>query len=157
MPSYIDRLEDNLNKKTGILDNILESDRRFEDNFNPETSEFEEYDAYLDDQNSYMAMLDELDQEYDEIYSYLSEHRNEVDILPPARKKSVNDLAAGIGERIQAVNALEIRIKSISDQFFENRKQQIAGTRKNARMIQNHYRSMPSAISSEDSILNITN
>ena len=157
MTSYVDRLEGNLKRKADVLEEIYVSDTRFLDRFDVNSSDLDQYDDYLVEQNSYLDMLDELDTEYDEIFAYLSEHPTEVNSSSIVKKNSVNTLAKNIEGKIQAVNSIEARIKAVADDFFAKRKTETNGYRRAARVIQNHYRPNPGVFSEENTMFDVSN
>ena len=157
MASYVDRLEDNLKRKAEVLEEIYVSDTRFLERFDVNSSDLDQYDDYLVEQNSYLDMLDELDTEYDEIFAYLSEHPTEVNVSSSVKKNSINTLAKNIEGKIQAVNSIEAKIKAVTDDFFAKRKTETNGYRRVARVIQNHYRPNPGVFSEENTMFDVSN
>ena len=157
MLSYSDRLEDNLRKKVDVLEKIYESDKRFEETFNDGASNLEQYDEYLIDQGSYMEDLDDLDAEYDGLFEYLTKHKDEVRSVQPTQKARIDSLIKEIEGKIQAVNDAEAKVRTLTGEYFRNRKSELASSRKTARVIQNHYRSAPIPVPGTNSMFDITN
>ena len=111
----------------------------------------------MDEQGSYLEMLDDLDAEFDQIYASLSASRAEVAGIDSVQKQRLAVLIKKTDGRTQAVNSVEERIRQVSEEFFKKRRDDIASSRRNARMIQNHYRTIPSTLTEENRIFDSSN
>lgn len=157
MVSYIDRLEENLTDKIGILERIYESDKRIVDAINSAQTGLEMYDEYIIEQNSYISELDELDMKYDEIYGYLAKNRSELLAASTVRREKIKTLSKEIEGKMIAVNEIEDKVRGLTETYINNRKSAIQASRKNARVLQNRYKSGPGSVSGDNSIFDITN
>lgn len=150
MAEQVDRLEENLKQQVGVLESIYDSDRRFADRFSAETGGLGQYDEYIEEQNAYIERLVELDRQYDEIYANLKVSHETV--RSEAQRQNIMSLVNEIEGKIQAVNSIEEKTRSISEEFFKKHKTDIAKSRKTARVIQNHYRPNPGHMQMDTSI-----
>ncbi len=157
MTSYVDRLEENLAAKIGILERIYESDKRIVDAIHSAQNGLEVYDEYIIEQNSYISELDELDLKYDEIYEYLVKHRSEVSAVSSARREKIKTLSKEIEGKMIAVNEMEDKVRGLTETYINNRRSAIQASRKNARVLQNRYKPGPISGSGDNSIFDITN
>ncbi|MBQ8945528.1 MAG: hypothetical protein IJ058_01830 [Lachnospiraceae bacterium] len=157
MSSYIDRLEKNLSDKVSVLENIYESDRRIIESVNSSQTGIEIYDEYMMEQDSYLSRLDELDQEYDVIYAYIEKYREELSGVSADRRSHIVTLSKEIEGKLIAVNDIEERVRKLVEVHFNNRKSAIQASRKNAKTLQDRYRSASIFAVRENTILDIVN
>ncbi len=155
MSSYIEKLEENLKQKIRILDQAYESDVRFINNAD-DNSSLESYDEYLEEQDSYISMLEELDMEYDLIFDHLSSHNEILLQADQTVKDRLNSLIRETDGKLQAVREAESGAREIAETYFKNRKNQIAISRKNSRVIQSNYGANPGLASADNSMFDIT-
>ncbi|SCY05210.1 hypothetical protein SAMN02910292_00717 [Lachnospiraceae bacterium XBB2008] len=155
--SYADRLENNLRNKLSILGNILDSDQRFTSLSIRTSDPYRRYDDYLNEQNGYMDRLDELDREYDEIFQYLSEHDSEVKIIDIKKKQTIITLNRLIEDKIKETVIAESAAKVYADKILGNKKNEIAQTRKNVRVLQSSYSPNPGLSAADHSLFDSSN
>ena len=157
MASYADRLESNLRSQIEVLEHIYESDKKFLETFDSTSSDLSQYDDYMEEQDTYQDDLDKLDSEYDEISRYIDSHPDELTKLPADRKKRIGDLIREQDGKIQAVNTVEVKTRKIAEEYFGNRRRDLAKSRKAARVITDKYNTAAVASSVDDSMLDVTN
>lgn len=157
MSTAVDRIEHNLKKQIALLETIYESDKRLTEESDATGIEGTRYDDYLDEQNSYISKLEELDEEYDELLSYLKEHKDEIDRADSSRKSKVRSLIGELEGKLQAVNEAETKARELVDRFISSRREELATSRRNVRVIQNNYRPLPSVTAADQSIFDTTN
>lgn len=157
MSAYLDRLEKNLTDKISVLESIYESDRRIIESVNSSQMGIEIYDEYMVEQDSYINRLDELDQEYDEVFEYIARHREVLSRVTTDRRESIVTLSKEIEGKLIAVNDIEERVRKLVEVHFNNRKSAIQASRKNAKTLQDRYRSASIFAARENTILDIVN
>ena len=157
MASYADRLESNLRSQIEVLEHIYESDKRFLDAFDSASSDLSQYDDYMEEQDTYQDELDKLDSEYDEISKYIESHPDELTKLTASFKQRIGALIKEQDGKIQAVNATETKVRKITEDYFGNRRRDLAKSRKAARVITDKYNTAAVASSVENSMLDVTN
>ena len=157
MSSYIERVEENLKQKIHILEQAYESDVRFMQNTDVDNGSLEQYDEYLEEQDSYLSTLEDLDAEYDRIYEYLAANKEILTRADQSVKDRLNSLISEVNGKLQAVRDAESKVREITENYFKNRKNRIAISRKNTRVIQNNYGTIPSLASADNSMIYVSN
>ncbi len=157
MSSYTDKLEENLRQKIDVLEKAYESDVRFENTFDVNNGTLEQYDEYLIEQDSYISTLEDLDVEYDRLYEYLASHRAELETADRETRNRLNSLINEVDGKLQAVREAESKVKAITDTYFKTSRSRIAVSRKNTRVIQSNYGTVPSLVAADNSMFDTTN
>ncbi len=135
-----DRLKANLISHITVLEKIYDSDHKLISNIYTDTAEFDIYDAYLEEQDLFLEELDRLDSEYDLIIEAMKSDRTKVDQIPADTGSKLKSLISELNGKVMAVQDIEKRVKTVVDALLGERKNEIAESRKNTRVINNHYR-----------------
>ena len=157
MPTAVDRLQHNLKKQISLLETIYESDHRLAEEAAISEIDSDRYDDYLEEQNAYLGSLDELDAEYDELISYLIEHKSEIETAGQSIRNKVGALIRELEGKIQAVNEEETEVRVLAERFISIRREELATARRNVRVIQNNYRPIPIITAADQSIFDTSN
>ncbi len=157
MTGHIDRLENNLKHQIEVLEKIFESNKRLIDTDQAARSKAETYDDYLEEQNSYLDELDDLDLEFDEIYGFVSSHQNMLGSVRDESKIKIRNLLSEINGKSEAVRELELRSRDIVDTFLAGRKTELSETRRTTRVLSDHYRMDRYRSTADNSIFDVTN
>ncbi len=157
MSLYIDKLEENLKKKINLLESIFESDKKYLADTETDSFDMDLNENYLEEQNSFIEMMNELDTEHDEIYGYLRDHKAEAESVPTVQRTAINDLIRELEGKTQAVLEIENRARKRSDDIIKNRRNLISASRQKARVIQNNYGPASGMMAMDHSIFDTTN
>ena len=157
MPTYPERLEHNLKKQIDSLEKLYESDRKLIETSDGSESNTLIYEEYVSEQEDLIRELDGLDRELDNIYGYLSEHKDITDTISQAQRNHIRNLTSEIDGKIQALQEYEAKAKSVIDGHLNVKRSELAVTRKNVRVLQNHYSPAGIASAEATSIFDTTN
>ena len=157
MENYPDRLERNLTKQVDLLERIYQSDKRLIDLLDSDKTGMDLYDEYIKEQDSLMNELDELDSEYDTIYAYISEHKEEVSRIKPDQRSRIRRLTNEVSGKSEAVRDIESRVKQLVSDSIGRSRSGLAESRRNAMVIQKHYRGTNASIEADNTTFDIHN
>ena len=157
MTGHIDRLENNLKHQIEVLEKVFESNKRLVDLDQTARSKPETYDDYLEEQNSYLDGLDDLDREFDEIYSFINSHQGMLGSVSNESRIHIRNLLSEINGKAEAVREIEIRARDIVNTFLDGRKSELSETRRTTRVLSDHYRMDRYRSTADNSIFDVTN
>ena len=144
--SYIDRLKENMREQIHILEKIYGSDNMVIENNGASGDRFTFLDNYIEEHDSYIERLQELQSDSDIISEYISKHPEIIRSLTSSQRNEILSFASEIEGKTDAVRQIETKAKTVTDRIIAERRKELAGARRNTGVINDHYRT-PSAVS----------
>lgn len=140
--SYLNVLEESLEKKLKILAELKEYSRRQQEVFQAEEVKPERFDEYVDRKSELIDQLTAIDNGFETLYQNVSQElRNNRDAYAEQIKR-MQGLVARVTEESVAIQAQEARNKKLVEEYFRKERAGIAQNRKNSKAAYDYYRNM---------------
>lgn len=149
--NYLEILEDSLQKKSAVLDEIIEYNRGQEQLLKSEKVSMEDLDANMEQKDGLIQKLTELDEGFETLYARIKEQLSNNKDVYRMEIRCLQELIAQITEKSVSVQAQEARNKKLIEDYFLREKNQIRLGKKASKVAYGYYKSMSnsSAVSSQ--------
>ncbi len=140
--SYLDILEESLQKKLQIMGRIQEYNLRQQEIFQAEDVALEEFDGYVDKKGELIDEITKLDNGFETLYQNVSRELlgNREKYAPQIRR--LQELVARVTEESMTIQAQEARNKKLVEDYFHRERRDIAQNRKSSKAAYDYYKSM---------------
>lgn len=135
-------LVESLEKKSRVLDEIIKENEAQERLFKQEELDVEALDASADRMGELAEKLELLDEGFEAVYDRIREELIDNKSAYRAEIKRMQELIAGITEKVVGINAARMRNKLQAENQFKKSRQQIGKASSKMRASQNYYNSM---------------
>ncbi len=157
MQELLIRLIDNLQAQIDVLEKIYLSDSKLIDRDGESGIDYEYLDEYLNEQDSLMIRLDELDKGYDRIYELFRSSADTGLIHESINIERISGYISEINEKAEAVRKIEEKARHITDKYISEKRNEISASRRNSRVIIDNYARNPIGIAGNASYYDSTN
>ena len=140
--NYLEILEDSLQKKSAVLDEIIEYNRDQEQLLKSEKVSMEDLDANMEQKDGLIQRLTELDEGFEALYGRIKEQLSDNKDSYKREIKRLQELIAQITEKSVSVQAQETRNKKLIEDYFVREKSQIRQGKRASKVAYGYYKSM---------------
>lgn len=145
LDTYLNVLQESLEKKIEALKSIEEIDNAQEEILRAGDFDMEAFDRTVDEKDSYISELNKLDEGFESLYEKIKE-----ELLPnkgqyTAQIRRLQDLIGEITDRSVAIQAQESRNKKMVEQKFVKERKGLGKARISSRAAYGYYRNMSSS------------
>ena len=135
-------LVESLEKKSRILDEIMEENEAQERLFKQEELDMEALDASTDRMGELAEKLELLDEGFESVYDRIRQELIENKSAYRTEIKRMKELIAVITEKVVSINAARMRNKLQAENRFKKSRQQIGKASSKMKVSQNYYNNM---------------
>lgn len=135
-------LVESLEKKSRILDEIMEENETQERLFKQEELDMEALDASTDRMGELAEKLELLDEGFESVYDRIRQELIENKSAYRTEIKRMQELIAVITEKVVSINAARMRNKLQAENRFKKSRQQIGKASSKMKVSQNYYNNM---------------
>ena len=149
--NYLEILEGSLQKKSVVLDEIIEYNKGQEQLLKNEKVSIEDLDANMEQKDGLIQKLMELDEGFEALYGRIKEQLSDNKDSYRMQIKRLQELISQITEKSVSVQAQEARNKKLIEDYFLKEKSQIRQEKKALKVAYGYYKSMSNsgAVSSQ--------
>lgn len=149
--NYLGILEESLEKKVLVLDEIEDYTAKQERLLKQEKVSMEELDANMEQKDGLIQKLTALDDGFETLYERVKEQLSTNKDAYKDQIKRIQELITKVTEKSVSIQAKESRNKKLVEEYFSNKKHEIRQGRQASKTVLNYYKSMSdtSAISSQ--------
>lgn len=140
--NYLKVLEESLEKKLQILQQLQEYSEEQQKVFQAPTVDLEKFDEYVDKKDKLIAELTILDNGFETLYRNVSQELEGNREKYAAQIKQLQELVTRVTEQSVSIQAQEARNKKLVDDFFRRERANLAQSRKTSKAAFDYYRSM---------------
>ena len=142
MESYLDILENSLQKKAQILDRIQIANQKQLTLLEKNELDLEKYDAYVDEKAECIEALNKLDEGFELLYRNIAEELQKDRAKYAIQISRLQQLIREVTEKSVTIQAQETRNKDKVTAYFSHRKQELKHARVSSRAAFDYYQSM---------------
>lgn len=135
-------LVESLEKKSRILDEIMEENETQERLFKQEELDMEALDASTERMGELAEKLELLDEGFESVYDRIRQELIENKSVYRTEIKRMQELIAVITEKVVSINAARMRNKLQAENRFKKSRQQIGKASSKMKVSQNYYNNM---------------
>lgn len=139
MDNYLKILEESLQKKSKLLDEIQLYNEKQHQVFSGEDVQLEEFDAAIEEKGKLIERVVQLDEGFETLYAHVAEELKNNRSKYTEQIKVLQDLVKQVTEKSVAVQAQEARNKALIEAFFSKGKEQIRQGRQSSKVAYNYY------------------
>lgn len=153
LDNYLTILEESLEKKETILDQLLEIGGKQAELFKAETPDLKQYDQYVDEKDTLITELEKLDEGFETLYEQIrAQLRQDKDRYAPQIRR-IQEHIRSVTDKSTAIQAQEARNKEAVEQYFKAYRSELAGKRHSTRVARSYTTNFHAAYREDASIL----
>lgn len=142
--SYLNILEDSLNKKIDVLKHIREVNNAQTEILKREPVDLEAFDQTVDEKDLYIAELTKLDEGFETLYDNVKQELVGNRQKYAEQIKRMQKLITQITDESVSIQAQEARNKVLVESCFKKERQNLGKSRKNSQAVYGYYQNMNS-------------
>ena len=142
MESYLDILDTSLQKKSELLDRILQICKQQLQLLDGSDMTLAAYDAYVDQKSECIDALAKLDEGFELLYQNIAEELSGNRAKYADKIKHLQQLVQEVTDKSVSVQALEARNKSKVEEYFKKEKKVLQSARQTSKAAFNYYQNM---------------
>ena len=131
-----------LEKKNGILDEMIIQNKAQEELLKQENLDMDAFDKAIDRQSAYVEELDKLDNGFEAVYDRVRDELMHNKEQYRAEIAAMQKLIQAITDKIATLNAGNMRNKILAENQFKKQKQGIGSSVSKTKVARNYYNSM---------------
>ena len=139
---YVTALEESLEKKIRVLDEIYRISRLQTEILDKKPMDFERFDAYVDDKDICIEKLNKLDEGFETLYDKIKEELLEQKAQYAGQIKHLQELIGEITDKSVAIQAQESRNKALVEKHFTRERQELGKSRISSKAAYGYYKNM---------------
>lgn len=139
---YLDILEESLQKKTQVLDEIIQKNREQKAILDADPFDMDAFDANTDAKGELIDRLNLLDEGFDTVYERVKEELESNKEAHAGQIRRLQALIQGITDRSVSIQAEEVRNKSLVEAKFQKEREKIQLGKSSMKVAKQYYASM---------------
>lgn len=140
--NYLGILEESLDRKAEVLDEIMEYNRAQEQLLRQENVSMDELDANMEQKDALIQKLAGLDEGFESLYERIREQLQEHKDAYRDQIKRLQELIVQVTEKSVSVQAQEARNKKLVEDYFMAEKSQLRQGKKASKVAYGYYKSI---------------
>ena len=142
MENYLKILEDSLQQKLSVLEEISQYNQEQEKLLKKQDVSLEELDDNMSKKDELIEKLTELDQGFETLYERIREQLLGGKDAYKAQIKKLQDLISQVTEQSVSIQAQEARNKKLVEKYFAEERAQLKSDRQTSQAAYNYYKNM---------------
>lgn len=140
--NYLEILEESLQKKSAVLDEVIEYNRNQEKLLKSEKISMEDLDANMEQKDRLIQKLTELDEGFEALYGRVKEQLSDNKVAYKVQIKRMQELISQITEKSVSVQAQEARNKKLIEDYFLKERNQLRQGKQASKAAYGYYKNM---------------
>lgn len=142
MENYLKILEDSLQEKLSVLEEISQYNKEQETLLKQQDVSLDELDENMSKKDELIEKLTGLDQGFETLYERIREQLLDGKDTHKARIKKLQDLISQVTEKSVSIQAQEARNKKLVEKYFAEERSQLKHDRQTSQVAFNYYKNM---------------
>lgn len=151
--SYLVVLEDSLHKKKAVLDRIQDISQAQTRLLKDGGMDAEQYDGYVDEKDTCIQELEELDEGFDNLYEKIRQELLQDKDQYASQIKKIQSLISEITEKNVSIQAQESRNRDLLTAYFAQERQALGQMRKSSKAAYGYYQNLNKARREDSSVM----
>lgn len=139
MDNYLKILEESLQKKSKLLDEIQAYNEAQYQVFSSEDVQIEKFDSYIEEKGKLIELVVRLDEGFETLYANIAQELQDNKAKCAEQIKVLQELVKQVTEKSVSVQAQEARNKALIEAYFAKEKKQIGQGRKSSKAAYSYY------------------
>lgn len=153
--SYLDILEDSLEKKKAVLSNIREVNEKQSELLKADKLDMEQYDGFVDEKDVFIKELEKLDEGFEALYDKIRQELLQNKAMYAEQIKRIQALISEITEESVSIQAQEARNRDMVAAHFGKERTALGQGRKFSKAAYSYYQNLNKAIQEDSRIMDM--
>ncbi len=143
--NYLAVLQESLEKKNAILDEIQAANRAQSELFKAEKLDLQKFDSYVEQKDAYIKELEALDEGFETLYHNVKQELQQNKSQYAEQIKRMQRLIGEITEKSVSIQAQESRTRDMVTAYFKNERQALGQGRRSSKAAMGYYQNLNKA------------
>lgn len=139
---YIDIMKEGLQKKSALLDSIIDSNERLEPVIQEAEMNMEQFRQLLDEKEEYVRQIVQLDEGFQTLFDKVRDEIQENKSLYRQQIQDMQQLIREITDKAVQIQETENRHRLVVDGQFARKRKNLKAVRQGVNVAQNYYKNM---------------
>ena len=139
MDNYLKILEESLNKKLQVLDQIQEYNEKQKQIFQSDHVDLDGFDASIEEKGNLINQITKLDDGFETLYANVAEELQGNKEKYAEQIRTLQQLVKQVTDKSVSVQAQEARNKALIEEYFAKERENIRQGRKSAKAAYSYY------------------
>lgn len=153
--NYLTVLQESLEKKNAILDEIQVVNRAQNELFQAEKLDLQKFDSYVEQKDTYIKELEALDEGFETLYNNVKQQLQQNKSQYAEQIKRMQQLIGEITEKSVSIQAQESRTRDMITAYFKNERQALGQGRRSSKVAMGYYQNLSKASQEVNSIMDL--
>lgn len=153
--NYLTVLQESLEKKNAILDEIQAVNRAQNELFQAEKLDLQKFDSYVEQKDTYIKELEALDEGFETLYNNVKQQLQQNKSQYAEQIKRMQQLIGEITEKSVSIQAQESRTRDMITAYFKNERQALGQGRRSSKVAMGYYQNLSKASQEVNSIMDL--
>ncbi len=153
--NYLTVLQESLEKKNAILDEIQVVNRAQSELFQAEKLDLQKFDSYVEQKDTYIKELEALDEGFETLYNNVKQQLQQNKSQYAEQIKRMQQLIGEITEKSVSIQAQESRTRDMITAYFKNERQALGQGRRSSKVAMGYYQNLSKASQEVNSIMDL--
>ncbi|GFI66339.1 hypothetical protein IMSAG185_01954 [Lachnospiraceae bacterium] len=140
--SYLNILEDSLQRKLQVMAKIREYNLRQEEIFRSDNVEMDKFDEYVEEKGALIDEVTALDNGFETLYKKVADELQDGREKYADQIRRLQELVSRVTEESVGIQAQEARNKKLVEAYFHRQKADIGQNRRNSQAAYDYYKNM---------------
>lgn len=140
--NYLTLLEESLQKKLQVMDEIEQYNTRQQELFQSEEVDIDRFDEYVEEKGKLIEKLTALDNGFESLYAKVAKELEDNREQFKDQIKHLQELVTKVMDTSVAIQAQEARNKKLVEDFFRKEKEGIRAGRQSSKAAYDYYKNM---------------
>lgn len=140
--NYLTLLEESLQKKLQVMDEIQQYNLRQQEIFQADEVDIDRFDEYVEEKGNLIDKLNSLDNGFESLYAKVAKELEGNRDQYKDQIKRLQELVTQVTETSVTIQAQEARNKKLIEDFFQKTRENIRSGRKSSKAAYDYYKNM---------------
>lgn len=140
--NYLTLLEESLQKKLQVMDEIQQYNLKQQEIFQSEEVDMDRFDEYVEEKGNLIEKLSSLDKGFERLYAKVARELTNNREMYKDQIKRLKELVTRVTETSVTIQAQEARNKKLIEDFFQRSRNGIRNDRKTSKAAYDYYKNM---------------
>ena len=140
--NYLTLLEESLQKKLQVMEEIQQYNLKQQEVFQSETADLDSFDEAVEEKGKLIEKLTALDNGFESLYSKVKKELEESRDKYQEQIKRIQSLVTEVTETSVSIQAQEARNKKLIEEYFRKERENIRSGRRSSKAAYDYYKNM---------------
>ena len=153
MENYLKILEESLQKKLQVMNQIQQYNEAQRQIFTETAPDMGKFDEYIDKKGELIDEINRLDEGFETLYANVEKQLNENRAAYATQIKRLQVLVKEVTDKSMSIQVQEARTKALIEEYFAKQKTGIAENRKSSKAVYDYYKNMSKPVYTESQFM----